>query len=85
VKRRSAGSACFRSTGLFAQSHVPYPQDPVAAKPRTGGPFVQPVVFLTLIGYLLQKIGLPAYVDYSLASSFPRVRHPRAFPGRTRF
>jgi xylulokinase len=26
--------------------------------------------FLTLIGYLLQKMGLPPYVDYSLASRF---------------
>lgn len=59
----------FQITGLLAHPMYPVPKilwlrehEPEVFKSTTS--------FLTLIGFLLQKMGLPPYVDYSLASRF---------------
>ncbi len=59
----------FQITGLVAHPMYPVPKILWLRKhqPET---FARTRSFLTLIGYLLQKMGLPAYVDYSLASRF---------------
>src|SRR5579864_1047541 len=59
----------FHITGLFAHPMYPIPKILWLRKhqPET---FASTKSFLTLIGYLLQRMGLPPYVDYSLASRF---------------
>jgi xylulokinase len=61
--------ALFRLTGLFAHPMYPIPKILWLRKhePRI---FAASKCFLTVIGYLLQKMGLRPFVDYSLASRF---------------
>jgi xylulokinase len=59
----------FQITGLFAHPMYPIPKILWLRKHRPEI-FASTKSFLTLIGYLLQKMGLPPYVDYSLASRF---------------
>jgi xylulokinase len=59
----------FQITGLFA-----HPMYPIAKilwlKRHEPQVFTATKSFLTLIGYLLQRMGLPPYADYSLASRY---------------
>jgi len=59
----------FQITGLFAHPMYPIPKILWLSKhePRT---YASAKSFVTLIGYLLLRMGLPALVDYSLASRF---------------
>jgi xylulokinase len=59
----------FQITGLFAHPMYPIPKI-LWLRNHEPEVFHSASSFLTLIGYLLQKIGLPPYVDYSLASRF---------------
>ena len=61
--------AMFRLTGLFAHPMYPIPKILWLRKhePRI---FAASKSFLTVIGYVLQKMGLRPFVDYSLASRF---------------
>jgi xylulokinase len=61
--------ALFRITGLFAHPMYPIPK---ILWLRKYEPRMFPAIksFLTVIGYLLQRMGLPPFVDYSLASRF---------------
>jgi xylulokinase len=61
--------ALFQITGLLAHPMYPIPK---ILWLRKHEPRMFPAIksFLTVIGYLLQKMGLPAFVDYSLASRF---------------
>lgn len=59
----------FQITGLFAHPMYPLPKILWLRRhePET---FVTAKSFVTVVGYLLHRMGLPAYVDYSLASRF---------------
>lgn len=59
----------FQITGLFAHPMYPVPKI-LWLRKHESDIFAATHSFLTLIGYLLQKMGLPPYVDYSLASRF---------------
>lgn len=59
----------FQITGLFAHPMYPVPKI-LWLRKHEPEIFAATKSFLTLIGYLLQKMGLPPYVDYSLASRF---------------
>jgi len=59
----------FQITGLFAHPMYPIPKILWLRKNRPEV-FASTRSFLTLIGYLLEKMGHPPYVDYSLASRF---------------
>ena len=59
----------FQITGLFAHPMYPIPKI-LWLRKHEPAIFAATKSFLTLIGYLLQKMGLPPYVDYSLASRF---------------
>jgi xylulokinase len=59
----------FQITGLFGHPMYPIPKILWLRKHKPEI-FASSKSFLTLIGYLLQKMGLPPYVDYSLASRF---------------
>jgi xylulokinase len=59
----------FQITGLVAHPMYPLPKILWLRKHRPEV-FASTRSFLTLIGYLLEKMGLPALVDYSLASRF---------------
>lgn len=59
----------FQITGLFAHPMYPIPKV-LWLRKHEPAIFASANSFLTLIGYLLQKMGLPPYVDYSLASRF---------------
>jgi xylulokinase len=59
----------FQITGLFAHPMYPIPKI-LWLRKHQPEIFASTKSFLTLIGYLLQKMGLPPYVDYSLASRF---------------
>jgi xylulokinase len=52
--------------------HVAYPMYPVPKilwlRKHRPEFFASPVRFLSVIGYILSRLGLPAYIDYSLAS-----------------
>jgi len=61
--------ALFQITGLFAHPMYPIPKI-LWLKKHQPEIFSATKSFVTLIGYLLQKMGLPPYVDYSLASRF---------------
>lgn len=59
----------FQITGLFA--HPMYPVPKILWLRKHEPPVFRGAdCFITLIGYLLQRMGLPPYVDYSLASRF---------------
>ncbi|HXY07531.1 MAG TPA: FGGY-family carbohydrate kinase [Terriglobales bacterium] len=59
----------FQITGLVAHPMYPVPKILWLRKHRAEM-FARTRSFLTLIGYLLEKMGVPGYVDYSLASRF---------------
>jgi xylulokinase len=59
----------FQITGLFAHPMYPIPKILWLRKHKPEI-FASTKSFLALIGYLLQKMGLPPYLDYSLASRF---------------
>jgi xylulokinase len=59
----------FQITGLVAHPMYPIPKI-LWLRKHQPQLFTSTTCFVTLIGYLLQKMGLPAYVDYSLASRF---------------
>jgi xylulokinase len=59
----------FQITGLFAHPMYPIPKILWLRKHDLNS-FRSTQCFLSLIGYLLQKMQLPPYVDYSLASRF---------------
>jgi xylulokinase len=59
----------FEITGLVAHPMYPLPKFLWLRKHRPDI-FASSVRFLTVIGYVLSRLGLPAYVDYSLASRY---------------
>jgi xylulokinase len=59
----------FQITGLFAHPMYPVPKI-LWLRKHNPDVFSSTSCFLSLIGYLLQKMRLPPYVDYSLASRF---------------
>jgi xylulokinase len=59
----------FEITGLVAHPMYPVPKILWLRKHRLDI-FASPVRFLSVIGYALSRMGLPAYVDYSLASRY---------------
>jgi xylulokinase len=61
--------ALFQITGLFAHPMYPIPKI-LWLRKHEPGIFAATKSFVTVIGYLLQKMGLRPSVDYSLASRF---------------
>jgi xylulokinase len=59
----------FEITGLVAHPMYPVPKFLWLRKHRPDI-FASSVRFLTVIGYVLSRLGLPAYIDYSLASRY---------------
>jgi xylulokinase len=59
----------FQITGLFAHPMYPIPKI-LWLRKQEPEVFAASSCFVTLIGYLLQKMDLPPFVDYSLASRF---------------
>jgi xylulokinase len=59
----------FEITGLVAHPMYPVPKILWLRKHRPDI-FASPVRFLSVIGYVLSRFGLPAYIDYSLASRY---------------
>ena len=59
----------FEITGLVAHPMYPVPKFLWLRKHRPDI-FASPVRFLSVIGYVLSRLGLPAYIDYSLASRY---------------
>src|SRR5580698_5518986 len=59
----------FEITGLVAHPMYPVPKILWLRKHRPDI-FASSVRFLTVIGYVLSRLGLPPYVDYSLASRY---------------
>ena len=61
--------ALFQITGLFAHPMYPIPKI-LWLRKHESRIFAASKSFVTVIGYLLQRMGLPPFVDYSLASRF---------------
>jgi len=59
----------FEITGLVAHPMYPAPKILWLRKHRPDV-FASPVRFLSVIGYVLSRLGLPLYIDYSLASRY---------------
>jgi xylulokinase len=59
----------FEITGLIAHPMYPVPKI-LWLREHRPDMFAAPIRFLSVIGYLLSRLGLPAYVDYSLASRY---------------
>jgi xylulokinase len=59
----------FEITGLVAHPMYPVPKILWLRKHRPDV-FASPVRFLSVIGYVLSRLGLPPYIDYSLASRY---------------
>ena len=59
----------FEITGLVAHPMYPVPKVLWLRKHRSEM-FASSVRFLSVIGYVLSRLGLPAYIDYSLASRY---------------
>jgi xylulokinase len=59
----------FEITGLVAHPMYPVPKILWLRKHRPEM-FASSIRFLSVIGYLLSRLGLPAYIDYSLASRY---------------
>jgi xylulokinase len=59
----------FEITGLVAHTMYPVPKILWLRKHRPDI-FAPSVRFLSVIGYVLSRLGLPAYIDYSLASRY---------------
>jgi xylulokinase len=69
VERTLGRKTLFEITGLVAHPMYPVPKILWLRKHRPEI-FTSPVRFLTVIGYILTRLGLPPYVDYSLASRY---------------
>ncbi|MGA7560413.1 MAG: FGGY-family carbohydrate kinase [Terriglobales bacterium] len=59
----------FEITGLVAHPMYPVPKI-LWLRKHLPDIFASPVRFLSVIGYVLSRLGLPAYIDYSLASRY---------------
>ncbi len=62
-------SRLFQITGLIGHPMYPLPKI-VWLRKHQPDVFASTATFVTLIGYLLHRMGLPPYVDFSLASRF---------------
>ena len=69
LERTLGRKQLFEITGLVAHPMYPVPKVLWLRKHRPDI-FVPSVRFLTVIGYVLSRLGLPPYVDYSLASRY---------------
>src|SRR5271155_1122710 len=69
LERTYGKKRLFEITGLVAHPMYPVPKVLWLRKHRPDI-FVPSVRFLTVIGYVLSRLGLPPYIDYSLASRY---------------
>jgi xylulokinase len=69
LERTLGRKRLFEITGLVAHPMYPVPKILWLRKHRSEM-FASPVRFLSVIGYVLSRLGLPAYIDYSLASRY---------------
>ncbi len=69
LERTVGRKRLFEITGLVAHPMYPVPKFLWLRKHRPDI-FACPVRFLSVIGYVLSRLGLPAYIDYSLASRY---------------
>ena len=69
LERTLGRKRLFEISGLVAHPMYPVPKVLWLRKYR-GDIFIPSVRFLTVIGYVLSRLGLPAYIDYSLASRY---------------
>lgn len=69
VEKTFGRKQLFEITGLVAHPMYPVPKILWLRKHRPEI-FPSSVRFLTVIGYVLSRLGLPAYIDYSLASRY---------------
>jgi xylulokinase len=69
LERTFGRKRLFEITGLVAHPMYPVPKILWLRKHRPDI-FVPSVRFLSVIGYVLSRLGLPAYIDYSLASRY---------------
>jgi xylulokinase len=69
LERTIGRKRLFEITGLVAHPMYPLPKFLWLRKHRPDI-FVPSVRFLSVIGYVLSRLGLPAYIDYSLASRY---------------
>src|SRR5208282_2312508 len=69
LERKFDRKRLFEITGLVAHPMYPVPKILWLRKHRPDI-FASPVRFLSVIGYVLSRLGLPAYIDYSLASRY---------------
>src|ERR1022692_1897388 len=69
LERTFGRQRLFEITGLVAHPMYPVPKFLWLRKHRPDI-LASPVRFLSVIGYVLSRLGLPAYIDYSLASRY---------------
>src|SRR5271154_2013889 len=69
LERKFGRRRLFEITGLVAHPMYPVPKILWLRKHRPDI-FIPSVRFLSVIGYVLSRLGLPAYIDYSLASRY---------------
>ncbi|MFZ0773988.1 MAG: FGGY-family carbohydrate kinase [Candidatus Sulfotelmatobacter sp.] len=69
LERRLGRKRLFEISGLVAHPMYPVPKLLWLRKHRPDI-FAPSVRFLSVIGYVLSRLGLPAYIDYSLASRY---------------
>src|SRR5580704_8280799 len=69
LERTLGRKRLFEITGLVAHPMYPVPKVLWLRKHRPEV-FASSVGFLTVIGYVLARLGLPPYIDYSLASRY---------------
>jgi xylulokinase len=69
LERTLGRKRLFEITGLVAHPMYPVPKILWLRKNRPDM-FASSVGFLSVIGYVLSRLGLPAYIDYSLASRY---------------
>jgi xylulokinase len=69
LERTLGRKRLFEITGMVAHPMYPVPKFLWLRKHRPDI-FASPVRFLSVIGYVLSRLGLPAYIDYSLASRY---------------
>src|SRR5271170_864568 len=69
LERTIGKKRLFEITGLVAHPMYPVPKFLWLRKHRPDI-FASPVRFLSVIAYVLSRLGLPAYIDYSLASRY---------------
>jgi xylulokinase len=69
LERTFGRKRLFEITGLVAHPMYPVPKFLWLRKHRPDI-FASPVRFLSVIAYVLSRLGLPAYIDYSLASRY---------------